>query len=91
MAKYQISEWFDCGLRAHMRYMAVYRDTFDYTCYPLYYTDAQDYYAKSGEGPDRLMEVYDLHMDKDLQLNEHRANHAPKLRRSQRLKMKSHS
>ena len=89
MARYEISNWFDRGCAKGARYMCIYWDSFDHDDghYPMYFADAESYYQRPWG--DTLMEVYDLHMDKETQLNQHRANNGPgPRRRSARLAAK---
>ncbi len=78
-----ISQWFDDGVYQGMRFMSVYCDTFDHTDYPVYTRDADEFwkrhdgYGLSEANMQRLMEVYDLTLDKEAQLGEFRAKHLP--------------
>jgi hypothetical protein len=74
-----ITNWYDRGKAENYRYMIVVCDTFDYSDYPIYTTEAnysQEYARASSQG--RIMEVYDLAGDKMKQLSEPRANSGPK-------------
>lgn len=74
-----ISKWYDRGKSENYRYMIVVCDTFDYSDYPIYTTEAnysQEYSRASSQG--RIMEVYDLAGDKLKQLREPFANSVPK-------------
>ena len=73
----KISEWFDEGLQSGALWMIVRYDNFDYEDYPVFIRTANDFYLNLKTNHDRIMEVYDLKMDKELQLNEMRAYHAP--------------
>jgi len=71
-----IYNWLTCEDRrkSHHTHMLVVVDTFDYGNYPVF-TDSvheaiEKYQAASMQ---RIMEVYDLSLDLDKQLNEHRA------------------
>lgn len=87
MTSYEISRWFDRGCNQGDRYMSVYWDTYDGGHFPVYFADSDSYFKY--ENGDCLMEVYDLHMDKLLQLNEPRTFNPPKKpRRSTRLAAK---
>lgn len=60
--------------------MAVVCDTFDWDDYPVYVMEGEDPHAKlltyeKGENMASLMEVYNLSMDIEKQMNEHRAFH----------------
>jgi hypothetical protein len=75
-----IEGWFDRGLNQGSDFMIIVCDTFDYEDYPVYASKA-DYKAAhsshNGKNMGRVMEVYDLSMDKDTQMDEHRAFHPP--------------
>ena len=74
-----IAGWFDRGVSDGMAYMIIMCDTWDYTDYPVY-TSKEGYAKKfsecSREG--RVMEVYDLSMDKAQQLRAERVHNGPK-------------
>ena len=59
--------------------MIVICDTYDYEDYPKFVKPGQNArevaQANNGVNMQRVMEVYDLSMDKETQLNEHRAFH----------------
>ena len=80
--KQDISEWFNRGVQDKADYMIVVCDTYDWDDYPVY-ANKSDVHAKYQEhnGPNmqKVMEVYDLHSDKDEQMNERRANRLPAL------------
>lgn len=73
--------WFDRGVKEKATYMIVVCDTFDYGDYPAYVSkdenvhDRITYYKMSPM--QRIMEVYDLGMDRDEQLTEGRAYNYP--------------
>lgn len=76
--KAEISRWFDEGVAQGATHMAVVCDTFDYCDYPTYITEpdankAKDLISAKNQNMQRVMEVYNLTMDKDTQLAEHRA------------------
>jgi len=62
--------------------MIVVCDSFDYTDYPVYCDDKEEYFAQykqhDGKNMQRIMETYDLEMSFEDQLNEHRANYGPR-------------
>ena len=78
-----MKQWFNKGVADKQHYMLVYCDTFDYGDYPVYAKDAKEFWEKleseslSEHNMQRLMEVYDLTLDRDNQLDEERANHRP--------------
>lgn len=77
--KKHISEWFERGLAQGATHMIVVCDTFDHEDYPVFVK--QDQSAREvaaeydGKNMQRIMEVYDLRIDKAAQLSEHRAFH----------------
>ncbi len=78
-----IGRWFDVGIRDKQRYLLVYCDTFDWSHYPVYAKDDAGYWCKrdnplySRSNMQSLIQVYDLSMNKEAQLAEHRALHGP--------------
>ena len=78
-----IGKWFDEGVARRMRFMSIYCDTYDYSDYPVYSVDVDDYWKTADDqqysfkNMQRLMEVYDLSMPREPQLMEHRASHPP--------------
>lgn len=87
-----ISGWFDEAVKRGATHMVVMCDTFSYDDYPVYVmpgTDVtefvhgrkgvpgkEDIVGKDGNNMQSLMEVYAMHLDKDMQLNkEKRARH----------------
>lgn len=74
-----ISGWFNRGVKEGATHMIVVCDTYDHEDYPVYVKPGQDprEVAKGYDGTNmqRIMEVYNLKMDKESQLNEHRAFH----------------
>lgn len=77
--KSEIDDWFERGLKAKAAYMLVICDTYDHEDYPVYVmTKARCLSkAKSPGEMQRVMEVYDLSLDKAAQLRETRAMHLP--------------
>lgn len=72
--KAQIASWFDRGVAEGASHMLVLCDTFDYDDYPVYVNtveEARERYNKPGD-MQRVMEVYNLSMDKDAQLDKGR-------------------
>lgn len=75
-----ISWWFDQGLKHKDDFLMVVCDTYDWEDYPVYAKKDkihEEYARYNGHNMQRVMEVYDLHMDKELQMNEKRAFHLP--------------
>lgn len=74
-AKDEIERWYDEGVKIGATHMIVVCDTFDYDDYPKYVMPGEDVRKASiGLGEmQRLMEVYNLSMDKATQMAEHRA------------------
>lgn len=80
-SKADISEWFDTGKKAGHSYMIVVCDTFDYEDFPVYtgkgtFWVEYNGYAKN-ESMWKIMEVYNLAVDKWQQLNQHRVFNLP--------------
>lgn len=76
MTTYQeISDWFDDGVTDEQVYMVVWVDEYDMSDYPTYYDDEESA-QESIDNPhsmQRVMEVYDLSLDRDTQLDQNRA------------------
>lgn len=76
--KDDLRRWFQIGSTAGESYMIVACDTMDYSDYPIYAstTDhAQDLVDMIQRHGNRIMEVYDLHIDMEYQMAERRAWH----------------
>jgi len=72
--KSTIASWFDRGVAEGASHMIVICDTFDYEDYPVFVDtaeEARDRFNNPGE-MQRVMEVYNLKMDKEAQLNQNR-------------------
>jgi hypothetical protein len=73
--KAEISSWFDRGLDSEDKptHMLVVCDTFDYEDYPVYVKPEQDaksvYDAFNKKNMQKVMEVYNLGVDKQIQMN----------------------
>lgn len=81
-----IAQWFDNGVKLQdatppATHMLVICDKYDWSDYPVYFHPTNDEIVidmiKHYDAKDltKVMEVYDLRMDKEEQLNEHRAWH----------------
>jgi hypothetical protein len=74
-----ISNWFDEGVSKGATHMIVVCDTWDYEDYPVFVKPGQDARAETircrSQRMQRVMEVYNLSMDKDSQMNEANAFH----------------
>lgn len=74
-----IRTWFKDGVKRKATHMVVACDTFDYSDYPVFVTTADDVAtvasAAHAANMQKVMEVYDLNMDMEAQLAEHRALH----------------
>ena len=68
---------FDNGVMKGATHMAVFMDIMDYEDYPVYYDAAKtpDIKAEVAKNNERLMEVYDLRLDREAQMAERRAFH----------------
>ncbi len=75
----QIRDWLAYAERIGATHLIVVDDTFPHDDYPVYVMPDQDVreVAKQYDNVNmqRIMEVYSLALDKDMQLNEHRAFH----------------
>ena len=72
----EIEEWFDVGKAGGATHMIVVCDTFDWEDYPVYVTEYQDVnemVPKYQTNMQKVMEVYNLSMDKAEQMAEDRA------------------
>lgn len=73
----EISGWFDIGVAKGATHMLVVCDTYDWEDYPVYVAKHEDVHSvaarNSGPNMTKLMEVYNLAMDKERQLVQHRA------------------
>ena len=71
-----IQRWFDEGKQKGATHMIVACDTFDWDDYPVFVMPGQDARKRAEyyDGPNmqRLMEVYNLALDRDPQLNRRR-------------------
>jgi hypothetical protein len=78
----EISDWVVNGKRDKHTHLLVVCDTFDWEDYPVYADGDEDCKAKykhyNGNDMQRVMEVYDLRTDTDVQLKELRSFHLPK-------------
>lgn len=67
-----LSRWFDSGVENGDAGMIILCDTFEYSDYPVYVRDRQDFDEKLKEqeakSMTRVMETYDLVADKDKQM-----------------------
>lgn len=75
----EISVWFDLGIARGATHMVVVCDTFDWDDYPAYVSAHQNVHEVvaqyDGKNMQKIMEVYDLRLDKEMQLSEDRAFH----------------
>lgn len=69
----EIGQWFDEGRAQNATHMIVMVDTFDHEDYPVYVFFGQnameECLKRNDENMQRVMECYDLFMDKDTQVN----------------------
>lgn len=66
-----ISDWFRRGVQEKADYMIVVCDSFDYEDYPVYVSTEkfwEKYKEFDGENMQRIMEVYNLKMDRNSQV-----------------------
>lgn len=77
----ELSKWFDDGIEQEAKYMLVIYDSVTYTDYPIYVSaeeDVRDIVNKFRLSPmQRIMEVYNLEIDKSTQLKEERTFNLP--------------
>jgi hypothetical protein len=75
--KEDISGWIKNGKEQGATHMIVVCDTFDWEDYPVYVMPTEDVKAKyahyNGPNMQKVMEVYNLQKDTDIQMNKHRA------------------
>jgi hypothetical protein len=78
-SKAELREWFNEGVKMGATHMIVVCDTFDYEDYPVFVPpdlSVRDEVNNSdGNNMQRVMEVYDLSMDREAQIAEVRAFH----------------
>ncbi|MDQ5944571.1 MAG: hypothetical protein QG658_640 [Patescibacteria group bacterium] len=71
--------WFSVGVEQGATHMIVVCDTFDWEDYPIYVKPGEDVHEKFDEFHERnmqkVMEVYDLRLNRDDQMAERRALH----------------
>lgn len=70
----EIKRWFERGVEDNATHMIVVCDTFDWEDFPVYVSENEDFYSvynkyTGGQNMARIMEVYDLHMNKEEQLD----------------------
>lgn len=79
--KAEISAWFDEAKHKGATHMLVVCDTYDYADYPVPCTGDADclaqFKAHDGQNMQRVMECYDLRIDKEIQLAATRVMHLP--------------
>lgn len=72
-----IDRWFREGVRLGATHMIVVCDSFSHEDYPVYVGTDMDIHqvvaSKNGSNMQRVMEVYNLSKNKQIQLNEHRS------------------
>lgn len=71
--------WFDRAKNDGATHMIVVCDTYDWDDYPVLVYPGENvreaYDSHNGRNMQKVMEVYDLSMDREAQLNEYRAFH----------------
>lgn len=75
-----IRRWLKQAKEKNAKFVVVLVDTWDYEDYPVYCKtneECRDTYNNPRE-MQRVMEVYDMSLDIEMQLNERRAFHLPK-------------
>jgi hypothetical protein len=75
----EISRWFDDGVAEYATHMIIVCDTFDMDDFPIYVYRGWHVHEvvkeEESKTMQKVMEVYALHLSKDMQLNEFRAHH----------------
>lgn len=78
-SKSQIREWVERGAKTGATHVIIVCDRWDYEDYPVYVDKGQsvneEVSKRNGKNMQSVMEVYNLSMDIESQLNEHRAWH----------------
>ena len=81
--KQDLSRWFDNGKAQGATHMVVVCDTYDWDDYPVYVKPGEDPRTVankySGKNMQTVMECYNLTLDKEMQMKEHRAHHYEKV------------
>ena len=79
-----IEDWLRRGIAKKATHVIIVHDTYDHENYPVFVSPGEDVFERASKynGPNMqtIDEVYDLSIDIDEQLNEHRAFH-PDVRR----------
>ncbi len=79
-----IKGWLKRGIAEEATHVIIVHDTYDHENYPVFVLSGEDVFERAskynGSNMQTVDEVYDLTMDIDEQLNEHRAFH-PDVRR----------
>jgi len=75
--KEDLSRWFDNGLLVQATHMIIVCDTYDYEDFPVYVYATQDVKAEQAHQANKpmqkIMEIYNLSLNKEVQLNEPRS------------------
>lgn len=76
-SKDTIRQWLQQGIEENQTHVIVVCDTYDYEDYPVYVDETEDVREVekkyNGQNMQRIMEVYNLKMNIEDQLNQHRA------------------
>lgn len=78
-----IKKWLEYGIKKGEKYVVIFCDTFDYSYYPVYSKDEEEFREKmkspayENKNMQIMSEIYDLTMDIEKQLSEARAFHPP--------------
>ena len=77
--KQEISDWFDIGIEKGATHMIIVCDTFEYEDYPVYVMPYENVAGRkleiNGYNMQRVIEVYSMKLDKQMQMDENRAFH----------------
>ena len=75
-SRYEIKQWIEEGIEQGATHVIIMCDTFDYEDYPVYVMPGENPREKARRGEMQIiMECYNLSMDIDEQMKEHRAVH----------------
>lgn len=81
--KKEINDWFDAGKEEGFTHMLIVCDTYDHEDYPVFVNKGEDATVRArdynNKDMQRVMECYNLTLDKETQLNEYRSHHYEKV------------
>ena len=78
ISREDISSMFDYGVKQGATHMLIVCDTYDWEDYPVFVSQGEDvretYNKYNGNNMQKVMEVYNLSIDKEEQLNQYRVH-----------------